>query len=166
VSVLRIASWDDLPRRTDAGAVLVELDGPALGDAVSGLRRLSALDVPVVASLAGSGDATLLAAALHASYAVAAPELRIECAPRDVLALGITWRLERMGARSLLFGPQPLDAARLERAGIVEVGGDAEAAAERLATDPATALLVRSLRAAARSSAAESRAFDDELREL
>lgn len=174
--VITIASWDDVPRSLTAGAVLLELDGGLPGDPVRGLARLAALEVPVVTALAGAGDATLLAAATISAVALAAPSLTVDCSSRrQVLELGLPWALLQRGAQALLFAAQPLGAARLAAAGLVETriagaGGDgvsdASAAARRLAQDPGAALLVRSLRAAARSSAAQAAAYDRELREL
>jgi len=162
-----IHSWDEVPRGLRDGAVLIEIDGALAGDAARGLIRLAALDVPVVGSLAGAGDATLLATALTCAYTTATAALTVDCSSaRTVLELGLPWMLLQRGATSLLFAPQPLTAARLAGAGLVEQDGDARAAAERLADDPGAALLVRSLRAAARSSAAQAAAYDRELLEL
>jgi hypothetical protein len=161
--VIRIASWDDVPRRLDEGALLLEINGSLPGDAAAGIGRLAALDAPAVCLLAGSGDATLLAAALACSYATADPSLEIDCSSAaKVLELApLAWRLERAGLANVLFGPQPVSAARL--GALVEVGGDAAAAADRLASDPSARLLLRSLHAARRSSAAESADYDREL---
>jgi hypothetical protein len=161
--VVRIGSWDDIPRRLDEGALLLVIEGSLPGDAAAGLGRLAALDAPAVCSLSGSGDATLLAAALACSYATADAALEIDCSSAAlVLELApLAWRLERAGAAGLLFGPQPVKAPRL--AGLVDIGGDAETAAKRLASDPAARHLVRSLKAARRSSAAESADYDREL---
>jgi hypothetical protein len=162
-AVVRVASWDDVPRRLDEGALLLEIQGSLPGDAAAGLGRLAALDAPAVCSLRGSGDATMLAAALACSYAAADAALEIDCSAASlVLELApLAWRLERAGLAGVLFGPQPVTAARL--GGLADVGGDAEAAAERLASDPAARLLVRSLNAARRSSAAGSMDYDREL---
>jgi hypothetical protein len=161
--VVRIASWDDVPRRLDEDALLLDIHGSLPGNAAAGLGRLAALDAPAVCSLSGSGDATLLATALACSYATADEALEIDCsAAALVLELApLAWRLERTGLASLLFGAQPVGAARL--GGLVDVGGDAEAAAKRLASDPAARLLVRSLKAARRSTAAQSADYDREL---
>jgi enoyl-CoA hydratase/carnithine racemase len=167
--LLAIHSWDEVPRTLRDGAVLLEIDGTLPGDPARGLARLAALDVPVVGALSGAGDASLLAAALSCAYAAAAPSLTVDCGcPRTVLALGLGLPrlLAQRGAASLLFGPQPLSAERLAAAGLVSLAGDARAIAQRLAGDPGAALLVRSLKAAARSSAAQAAAYDRELLEL
>lgn len=173
--ILRIASWDDIPRSTDAGAVLIVLDGSLPGTPAAGLGRLAALDAPVVASLAGHGSAAALALALAASCAFASESFSLDCSePRDVLELGLGGRLvAAVGmaqAKAILFGPQPVAAARLEARGALTVSTDPEAsaveAASRLAADPDAALLVRSLRAAARSTPAQAAAYDSELLQL
>jgi hypothetical protein len=162
--LLRIESWDDVPRRLDEGVLLLEIDGALPGDAPAGLQRLAGLDAPAVCSLSGSGDASLIAAALRCCYAAAGPSLAVDCSSAAlVLELGLTWSLERAGAASLLFASQPVTGERLGAAGIVDLGGDAAAAAKRLAADAGLRLLVRSLRAARRSNAAQSADYDREL---
>jgi len=173
--ILRIESWDDVPRATEAGAVLVVIDGTLPGKPAAGLNRLAALDAPVVASLEGHGDAAALALALASSYAVASESFVADCSdPRDVIERGLAGRLvAAVGtaqAKAILFGPQPVDAARLAAVGVLTVhASPAEAAGEaaaRLAANPATRLLVRSLRAAARSTPAQAAEYDSELLKL
>ena len=162
--LVRIASWEDVPRRLDDGVLLLEIDGVLPGDAPAGLFRLAALDGPAVCSLSGAGDATLLAAALHCYYAAADAGLTVDCSSAALaLELALPWWLDRAGAASLLFGSQPVTAERLAGAGIVDLDGDAVAAAERLAADSGVRLLARSLRAARRSNAAQSADYDREL---
>jgi len=173
--ILRIASWDDVPRSTDAGAVLVVLDGSLPGTPAAGLSRLAALDAPIVASLAGHGSAAALALALAAAYAVASESFSMDCSePREVLELGLGGRLvAAVGmaqAKAILFGPQPVTAERLAASGALAVSADREEAAveaaSRLAANPGAHLLVRSLRAAARSTPAQAAAYDGELLQL
>ena len=173
--VLRIASWDDVPRSTDAGAVLIVLDGSVPGKPAAGLSRLAALDAPIVASLAGHGSAAALALALAASCAFASESFSVDCSdPRDVLELGLGGRLvATVGvgqAKTILFGPQPVAAGRLAASGALTVSADPEAAAaeaaSRLAADPDARLLVRSLHAAGRSTSAQAAAYDSELLQL
>jgi enoyl-CoA hydratase/carnithine racemase len=164
--ILRIESWDDVPRATDATLP---------GKAAAGLNRLAALDAPVVASLEGHGGAAALALALASSYAVASEQFAADCAdPPDVLEVGLAARLvAAVGttqAKAILFGPQPAEALRLAACGVLTVhASPAEAAGEaaaRLAANPATRLLVRSLRAAARSTPAQAAGYDSELLKL
>jgi enoyl-CoA hydratase/carnithine racemase len=173
--ILRIESWEDIPRATDAGAVLVVLDGTLPGKPASGLSRLVALDAPIVASLQGRGSSTALALALASSYAVASQTFGVDCSdPRDVIEAGLAGRLvAALGtaqAKAIIFGPQPVDATRLAACGVLTIHGTPEeAAAEaatRLAANPATGLLVRSLRAAARSTPAQAAEYDSELLKL
>lgn len=162
--LVRIESWDDVPRRLDEGVLLLEIEGSLPGDAPAGLTRLAALEAPAVCSLSGAGDATLIAAALRCCYAAAGPSLAVDCSSAALaLELALPWGLERAGAASLLFGSQPVTGERLAAAGIVDLGGDALAAAERLSIDSGARLLVRSLRAARRSNAAQSADYDREL---
>lgn len=165
--VLRIESWDEVPGTAPAGALLLEITARLPGDPVSGLRRLGTLDIPIVTALSGAGGPELLAAALRSSVAIADPGLTVDVSDaRAVLTLGIPWLLERRGAGALLFAPGPLDAASLGAAGITTRGLSAQAVATTLAADSAKRLLVRSLRAAARSTAAQSAAYDAELSAL
>jgi enoyl-CoA hydratase/carnithine racemase len=173
--VLRIESWDDVPRAIDAGAVLVVVDGTLPGKAAAALNRLAALDAPVVASLDGQGSAAVLALALASSFAVASESFAVDCSdPRDVLEVGLVGPLvAAVGtapAKAILFGPQPVEAARLAACGVLTVhASPAEAAGEaaaRLAANPATRLVVRSLRAAARSTRAQAAEYDAELLQL
>jgi hypothetical protein len=156
MNVVEIASWDDLPRSLDGGALLVR--APLRGDAVAGLRRLRALDAPVVAEVSGEGDEAALALVLAATLAFGPADWTVRIEPRRALELGLAWPLQRRGLERLLFAEQPVSLPLCE--------GDARVAAERLAADPAARLLVRSLRAAARSTAAQSAEFDRELAAL
>jgi enoyl-CoA hydratase/carnithine racemase len=168
--LVQITSWDDVPRGLSDGAVLIALgEGKVTGDAVTGIRRLRELQVPAVAALSGACGPADLAAALACSIAYA--DLTVSFELRDtagLLELGIPWELQRRGAGWLLFAPAPLSSAALVSAGLALTGSPADShlAAQRLAADADNGLLVRSLRAAVRSSAGQSAIYDAELASL
>jgi len=165
-SVTQVQNWDEVPRSLREGAVLLEINGELQGDAGRGLARLAALEVPVVSALSGEGDATLLAVALVSAYCTASPSLRVDCnSVRLLLELGLPWRTLQRGCQSLLFAGR-LPGEQLAARGFVQLSTDAREVAERLASDSASALLVRSLRSAARSDAAQAAAYDRELLKL
>jgi enoyl-CoA hydratase/carnithine racemase len=168
--IVEVTSWDDVPGDPD-GVLLILATGDLPGDPLRGVRRLDALDVPVVVSLDGAGGAGMLALAL-AGVAVAGTSLTVDASGvRQLLELGIPRRLVHavgpLAARALLLGPQPLITEKLARAGVVEPADRPKDAARthaaRLAGDPRARLLVRSIRAASRSTPTQAAAFDREL---
>lgn len=155
-------------RALSSGAVLIEALGVRFDDgATAFFRRLDALSVPSVAVLGGACDASALALLASVTLGFVREDIEITADADAVLALGLTSVLPAaLGgapARALLLGG-PVDAASLCQSGLATRGDPAEAA-DRLA-DPAAALLVRSLRVAARSTREQSRQYDDELRQL
>ncbi|GHF41407.1 enoyl-CoA hydratase/carnithine racemase [Amycolatopsis bartoniae] len=162
---LSLSDWnaDAKELRGADEVVLIEANGLRYGDGATGFfRRLDTLTVPTVTVVSGQCDASALALLASVSLGFAADDLRVEVAADTVLALGLTSLLSAPPLRSLLF-TQP-DAAALRRCGLAQEGAPEEAAV-RLA-DPSAALLVRSLRVAARSTPAQAREYDAELRRL
>ncbi|MFJ7217845.1 hypothetical protein [Amycolatopsis sp. NPDC098790] len=156
----------DWSARPDSDVVLVEARGVRFGqDAVKFLRRLEA--VPSVVVVGGECDASALALLAAATLGFVTDDVRVSSDVDTVLALGLTSVLPAAigaaPARALLLGG-PADAGALRRSGLA-ASGDPSAAAARL-TGPEAALLVRSLRVAARSTREQARQYDDELRQL
>jgi hypothetical protein len=159
-SRLVLEDWSSAP------GVLVEARGMRFGDgAIKFLRRLEA--VPSVVIVGGECDASALALLTSATLGFVTDDVSVSADVDSALALGLTSTLPSAigsaAARALLFGG-PADATALRLSGLA-VEGDPEEAAARLA-DPAAALLVRSLRVAARSTREQARQYDDELRQL
>jgi hypothetical protein len=129
------------------------------------VRRLESVPLPTVAVLGGRCDASALAVLASVSLGFVTDDIEVSVDADTVLALGLTSSLPAAvgaaPARGLLFCASA-DAAVLLACGLAR-SGDADAAARRLA-DPAAALLVRSSRVAARSTVAQARQYDAELR--
>ncbi|GAB3434814.1 hypothetical protein [Actinophytocola sediminis] len=170
MNVVRLSTRDWQAAATELraaeGVVLLEAAGVREVDG-GFLRRLAALRTPTVAVLSGRCDAGGLALLAEVTLGFVADDVTVSVSPSAVLGLGLTWSLPRavgaVPARGLLFA-ESLDARALRASGLAHVGDPTEAAA-RLA-DPATALLVRSLRVAARSTVDQASAYDHELRQL
>lgn len=148
------------------GAVLIDAAGVRELD-VTFPRRLESLTTPTVAVLSGECDAGGLALLAAATLGFVADDVTVSVDHRTVLGLGLTSSLPAalgaVPARRLLFAGS-LDAWALRASGLAH-DGDPAAEAARLAV-PGAALLVRSLRVAARSTAQQAMAYDDELRRL
>ncbi|OLF14074.1 hypothetical protein BLA60_02605 [Actinophytocola xinjiangensis] len=148
------------------GAVLVDATGAREIDPAFP-RRLESLDTPTVAVVSGDCDAGALAVLAAATLGVVTDDVTVTVEHPTVLGLGLTWSLPAalgaVPARRLLFAAT-LDAWALRASGLAH-DGDPAAEAARLAV-PGAALLVRSLRVAARSTPAQALAYDDELRRL
>jgi 2-(1,2-epoxy-1,2-dihydrophenyl)acetyl-CoA isomerase len=157
----------------DASSGLRVDERTASKEAGKALRALHALAIPAIAAVDGTTDASGLALALACSHVSAGKDLTVTLdGTGALLALGVPWLLvDRLGAaraHALLLGPRPLTAARLAAAGLVEPSpaprsdplAAARVVAERLAADPGASALLRSLRAAQRSTAAQSADFD------
>lgn len=166
---LSVPDWTEASaalRSTTAAVVLVDADSVTYGDGTSKfLRRLES--VPSVAIVSGACDASALALLATVSLGFVTDDVTVTVAADTVLALGLTSTLPAAiglaPARGLLFGGT-LDATALRDSRLTQVG-DPLKAAERLA-QPGNALLVRSLRIAARSTAAQARDYDTELRRI
>lgn len=168
---LSVQDWDGAALRAAdrdpaTGALLLDAAGVRDADRAF-LRRLESLATPTVAVLSGRCDAGALALLASVTLGFAADDVTVSVAAATVLRLGLTSSLPAavgaVPARGLLFA-STLDATALRAHGLAHAG-DPVAAAERLA-DPEAALLVRSLRVAARSTVEQARAYDDELRRI
>jgi enoyl-CoA hydratase/carnithine racemase len=153
----------------DGSAGLPDADGPEMGSTADFLRRLESVALPTVATVGGACDASALALLTAATLGFVTGDITVRVEARAVLGLGLTSSLPgAVGAaptRSLLLGTGVVEAAELVRCGLAHPAEDAAAAIERLA-DPSAALLVRSLRVAARSTQAQAREYDAELRHI
>jgi hypothetical protein len=152
-----------------AAVVFVEAADVRFGDGAERfLQRLVSTRLPTVSVVSGQSDATALAILAGVSVGFVSNDVSVSVDTPTVLALGLTSSLPiavgAAPARGLLFSER-LDAAALRSCGLARHGEDPDAVATRL-TDPAAALLVRSLRVAARSTAEQARAYDAELRQL
>jgi enoyl-CoA hydratase/carnithine racemase len=172
VTRLSIQDWRSAAKqlRAEPGSVaLIEAAGIRYSDGAEAfLQRLESATRPVVAVVSGQCDATALAVLASATLGFVTDDVVVSVDASTVLALGLTssllLALGAIPARSLLFSAGQLDASALRRSGLAQDGDPVDASA-RL-TDPATALLVRSFRVAARSSADQARLYDAELRQL
>lgn len=122
----------------------------------------------MVATVGGECDAAALAILAGATLGFVTDDLAVSVHAADVLALGLTSSLPAAigaaPARSLLLSPAR-GAAALVRSGLARPAEDAIGMIHRL-TDPTATSLVRSLRFAARSTPAQARGFDAELRRI
>jgi hypothetical protein len=167
---LSVVDWKEaaaILRGLSADVVIVEALGVTYGEgAWDFLRRLESLPLPTAGVVGGRCDASALAVLATVSLGFSTDDALVSVDADTVLALGLTSALPAAiglaPARGLLFGGD-VNATALRRSGLAR-SGDPAAAAARLAADPAAALLVRSLRVAARSSVAQARQYDAELR--
>lgn len=165
MSVARISPSAKELRGATGDAVLVTAAGLKYSDEVAAfLRRLESTTLPTVATVSGRCDASALAILASVTLGFVADDVVVDVDTETVLATGLTSSLPAaLGgarARGLLFTGS-VNAHGLRAAGLARFG-DPEAAAKRLAT-PSAALLVRSLRVAARSTPAHARDYDREL---
>ncbi|TDV57536.1 hypothetical protein [Actinophytocola oryzae] len=127
------------------------------------LRKLES--VPSVVVVSGECDASALALLATATLGFVTDDVAVSVDADTVLALGLTSSLPAavgaVPARALLFGGT-LDAAPLRDSGLARRGDPAAARVD----SPGAALVVRSLRVAARSTAEQAREYDAELRQL
>ena len=163
------------PRSTDAGAVLVVLDGSLPGSPAAGLTASPR-------STLRSWRASTVTGARPPSLSRSRPPMpsrpsrsawtvpsRVRCS--SSASAGVSRRQSGTAqAKAILFGSQPVTGQRLAASGALAVSADPEEAAveaaSRLAANPGAHLLVRSLRAAARSAPAQAAAYDSELLQL
>jgi len=165
MSVARISPSATELRTAVGDAVLVTAAGLRYSDDVAAfLRRLESTALPTVAVLSGRCDASALAVLASVTLGFVTDDVLVDVDAATVLAAGLTSSLPAaLGgarARGLLFAGS-VNAHALRAAGLARFG-DPEAAVTRLA-DPSAALLVRSLRVAARSTPAQARDYDREL---
>jgi hypothetical protein len=165
MSVARISPNATELRKAVGDAVLVTAADLRHSDDVTAfLRRLETTALPTVAVLSGRCDASALAVLASVTLGFVTDDVVVDIDPKTVLATGLTSSLPAaLGgarARGLLFA-ESVNAHSLRAAGLARFG-DPEAAVKRLAT-PSAALLVRSLRVAARSTTAQARDYDREL---
>lgn len=165
MSIARISPSATQLRGAVGDAVLVTATGLRYSDDVAAfLRRLDTAALPSVAVVSGRCDASALAVLASVTLGFVTDDAVVDVDAATVLALGLTSSLPAaLGgarARGLLFA-ESVNAHGLRAAGLARFG-DPEAAAKRLAEPPA-ALLVRSLRVAARSTPEQARHYDREL---
>lgn len=166
MSVARISpSATELRKATGDTVLITAADVRYSDDVAAFLRRLESATLPTVAVVSGRCDASALAVLATATLGFVTDDALVDVDATTVLALGLTSSLPAaLGgarARGLLFA-ESVNAHALRAAGLARFG-DPETAAKRLAT-PDAALLVRSLRVAARSTPAQARDYDRELR--
>jgi hypothetical protein len=120
--------------------------------------------LPTVAVVSGRCDASALAVLASVTLGFVTDDVAVSVDTETVLALGLTSSLPAalggVRARGLLFA-ESLDAEALRSSGLAQCGNPEEAA-HQLAR-PSSALLVRSLRVAARSTPEQARLYDAEL---
>lgn len=165
MSVARISPSAKELRAAEGDAVLVTAADLRYSDDIAAfLRRLESTALPTVAVVSGRCDASALALLTSVTLGFVTDDMLVDVDTATVLATGLTSSLPAaLGgarARGLLF-TESVNAHGLRAAGLARFG-DPEAAVKRLAT-PSAALLVRSLRVAARSTPAQARDYDREL---
>jgi enoyl-CoA hydratase/carnithine racemase len=135
------------------------------------LDRLAVLPHLTVAALDGPADEAALALALACDHAVAGSDLSVGCSAAGLLELGVASglaaRAGELAAHRLLLRGDALDVAALAGVQLVTTAADpaaaGAAACARAAADPAWALVLRALRAARRSTAAQAADYEREL---
>ena len=137
------------------------------------IDRLAALPQLTVAALDGACDEAALALALACDHAAAGPALAVTCSPAGLLELGVAGglvaRAGDLAAHRLLLGATALDAEALARVQLVALAADPHAAGEATCAqgaDAAWPLVLRALRAARRSTAAQAADYERELAAL
>ncbi|MBB4910901.1 hypothetical protein [Actinophytocola algeriensis] len=165
MTVARISVSAQELRAAEGDAVLIAAPGVRYSPEVASfVRRLASLPLPTVAVVSGQCDASALAVLASVSLGFVTDDVVVSVDARTVLALGLTSALPAaLGgtrARGLLFA-ESVDATGLRACGLAQ-SGDAEDAVKRLAR-PSAALVVRSLRVAARSTPDQARLYDAEL---
>jgi enoyl-CoA hydratase/carnithine racemase len=165
MSVARISVSATELRAADGDAVLVTAEGLRYSDEVAAfLRRLASVPLPTVAVVSGQCDASALAVLAAVSLGFVTDDVAVSVDAETALALGLTSSLPAaLGgarARGLLFA-ESVDAATLRVCGLAQHGNPEEAV--RHLAQPSAALLVRSLRVAARSTPDQARLYDAEL---